>query len=217
MNKTWLIITLILSIQSTFSQKKEIKNTIKINTIGVFKKIYDFQYEKVLNEKNSIQFGIGIGKNENNDLSKYQEFHLENFGRNLNNPKDVVINENTFSINVDYRHYYMKSNKAPRGLYLSPSIQYLKSDSNYTAFEQDSFGSNNGTFNYTKREYISEVNIVNVRALIGCQLMIANIICLNPYFGPSYAFGSAKAYNGNEDSKAKGILLNYGIYLGFGF
>lgn len=208
---------MILSIQLTFSQKKEIKNTIKVNAISVFQKIYDFQYENVLNEKNSIQFGIGIGKNNDNDISKYQEFHLDNFGRTLNNAKDAVISENTFSINVDYRHYYMKNTSAPRGLYLSPSIQYLKSESNYSAFEQDSFGNGNGTFNFTKREYKSSVSIVNIRALIGCQLLIANRICFNPYFGPSYAFGSAKAYNGNEDSKAKGILLNYGIYFGVGF
>lgn len=217
MKKIWLISVLILSTNLTFSQKKEIKNSVKINVFGVFNKLYDFQYENVLNEKNSIQFGIGIGKNENSEISKYQEFHLDNFGTTLNNPKDVAINENAFTINVDYRHYYMKNTSAPSGLYLSPSIQYLKSESNYSGFEQDSFGNSNGTFNYTKREYKSDVNILNIRALIGCQLLIANRICFNPYFGPSYAFGSAKAYNGNEDSKAKGLLLNYGIYVGVGF
>ena len=217
MKKTTLTILTILALNYAYSQKKEIKNSIKFNAITVFKKVYDFQYEKVINNRNSLQFGIGIGNYKSNDINKVQELHSDNFGRTLNNPKDGLISEKTFSINVDYRHYYMKTTSAPRGLYLSPSIQYLKSNNSFNALEQNSEGNSNGTFNYTKREYKQDLDLVNIRALIGCQLIIANLICINPYMGPSYAFGSAKGYNDKEETNAKGLFFNYGIYLGVVF
>ena len=85
----------------------------------------------------------------------------------------------------------MKTTSAPRGLYFSPSIQYLKSNNTFSAFEQNEAGNVDGTFNYTKREYIENLSLVNIRALIGFQLIIANLVCVNPYLGPSYAFGNA--------------------------
>jgi hypothetical protein len=217
MKRTTFITLMIISLNYSYSQKKEIKNSIKFNAITSFKQVYDFQYEKVIDNKNSVQFGIAFGNYENNDINKVQELHSDNFGRTLNNPKDGLITEKTFSINVDYRHYYMKTTSAPRGLYLSPSIQYLKSNNTFSALEQNEVGNVNGTFNYTKREYKQNLSLVNIRALIGCQLIIANLVSFNPYIGPSYAFGNAKAYNGNEDTKAKGLLFNYGIYLGVAF
>jgi hypothetical protein len=208
MKNTILTILTILSLNYTFSQKKEIKNSIKFNAITIFKQVYDFQYEKVIDDKNSVQFGIGIGNYESNDINKVQDLHRDNFGRTLNNPINGFITEKTFSINVDYRHYYMKTTTAPRGLYLSPSIQYLKSKNSFGALE------NGGTL---KSEYNQDLSLVNVRSLIGCQLLIANLVSFNTYIGPSYAFGNAKGYNGNKDTKAKGLLFNYGIYLGVAF
>lgn len=207
---------MLLSVNSTFSQE-EIKNVIKFNAITIFKRVYDFQYERVINERNSLEFGIGIGNYSSDEISKVQDLHSDNFGRTLNYPIDGFVKEKTFSINVGYKHYYMETNTAPRGLYLNPSIQYLKTDNSFGALEQDQFGNTSGTFDYTKREYEQKVNIVNIRALVGCQLIIANLVCINPYFGPSYAFGTAKDYNGEDDTKAKGVLLNYGIYVGVGF
>ena len=111
----------------------------------------------------------------------------------------------------------MKTTSAPRGLYLSPSIQYLKSNNTFSAFIQNEAGNVDGTFNYTKREYIENLSLVNIRALIGFQLIIANLVCVNPYLGPSYAFGNVQGCNDKEDTSAKGILFNYGIYLGVAF
>jgi hypothetical protein len=208
---------MILSVNLIFSQKKETKNTIKFNAITIFKQVYDLQYEKVINDKNSLQFGIGIGNYSNNEISQIQKLHGDNFGRTLYNPKDGLITEKTFSINVDYKHYYMKTTNAPRGLLLSPSIQYLKSNNSFSALEQNEACNVDGTFNYTKSEYKQNSSLVNIRSLIGCQLLITNLVCINPYIGPSYAFGNAIVYNGNEDSKAKGFLFNYGVYVGVGF
>jgi len=221
MKKIYLLSIIVLAVNATFAQnenkQEENKNVIKFNAIAIFEKVYDLQYERVINKRNSLEFGIGFGNYSSADLSEVQDLHSENFGRTINNPKDGFVTEKTFSITVGYRHYYMENNAAPRGLYLSPSIQYLKTDNSFGALEQDPFGNVDGTFNYVKREYQQEVNIVNVRALIGCQLIIANLVCVNPYFGPSYAFGTAKDYDGEKDTKATGVLLNFGIYVGVGF
>ena len=208
MKKIYLLGLIILSVNSIFSQKKENKNTIKFNAITIFRQVYDLQYEKVIDDKNSFQFGIGFGNYKSNDINKVEKLNMDNFGTSLHNPTSGYVTEKTFLLNIDYRHYYMATTTAPRGLYLSPSIQYLKSNNSFGALE------NGGT---SKSNYNQHLKLVNIRTLIGCQLIISNLICFNPYFGPSYAFGSAKAYNGNEDSKAKGFLLNYGIYIGMGF
>ncbi len=203
-----MYILMIMSLNNAYSQKKEIKSSIKFEAISIFKHVYDFQYEKVINDKNSIQFGFGFGNYESNDLSKVQELHKDNFGNTFNNPTNGFVTEKTFSLNIDYRYYYMKTITAPRGLYLSPSIQYLRSNNSFGALE------NGETL---KREFNQDLSLVNVRALIGCQLIIANLVSLNPYVGPSYAFGKAKEYNENGDSSATGLLFNYGIYLGVVF
>jgi hypothetical protein len=200
-------------VNAAFSQD-EMKNTIKFNAIAIFKRVFDFKYEMVISDRNSLEFGIGIGNYSSTAIDKVQALNSANFGSTLNYPIDGFVKEKTFLIDVGYRHYYMKNNSAPRGLYLSPSIQYAKIDNSYGALES---GSNPSDPVYSKREYNQSLNIVNIRALIGCQLVIAKLICVNPYFGPSYAFGSAKNYNGENNAKAKGILLNVGIFVGIGF
>lgn len=217
MKKTTLLLVSVLASTAAFSQVKEIKNTIKFNAITLFKQVYDVQYERVLDEKSSVQFGIAFGNYESTDINKVQDLHLDNFGRTLNNPKNGALTENIFALNVDYKYYYMKTNAAPKGLYLSPSVQYLKSKNTFGAMEQREQGNSDGSFDFKERKYTEEVNVVNVRALIGCQLIIAKLVTVNPYVGPSYAFGNAKEYNDKEDSSAKGLLFNYGLYVGVVF
>lgn len=158
-----------------------------------------------------------MGNYESTDLDKVQELHLDNFGRTLNNPKNGLISEKTFSINVDYRYYYMKTTAAPRGLYLSPSLQYLKATNSFSALEQNVSANGNGSFDFEKESFTEELNILNVRALVGCQLVIANVVTFNPYFGPSYAFGKTKDYRDKDDSEGKGLLFNFGLYVGVAF
>lgn len=217
MKKTTLLVLAIITSTYSYAQNNEINNSIKFNAITIFKQVYDLQYEKVINAKSSIQFGIAVGNYESTDIDKVQELHIDIFGRTLNNPKDGLISEKTFSINVDYRYYYMKTTNAPRGLYLSPSIQYLKMSNSFGALERNRAGNGNSGFNFEKITYNENLNVVNVRALIGCQLIIADLVTFNPYVGPSYAFGSAKEYNGKEDGRAKGLWFNFGIYVGFVF
>lgn len=217
MKKILLLTLIILNANAAISQKKEIKNTIKFNGISIFKQVYDVQYERVINDKSSVQIGLGFGNYSSTDNDKVRELHLENFGSTLNGNKNPFVIEKTFSLNVDYRYYYMKTTTAPKGLYLSPSLQYIKTNNSYgVVLSYSESGSNNPTPG-KKVEYNQDVSIVNLRALIGCQLIIANVVCVNPYFGPSYAFGSATDYNGKDYDDAKGVLLNFGLYVGVAF
>ncbi|WP_281228734.1 hypothetical protein [Flavobacterium aquiphilum] len=217
MKKNILTILLLSSLNLVFSQKKELNNVVKINSVTIFSKVYDFQYERILNDKNSIQFGLGVGNNNVSDVQEFQDLYRKNFGRTLNNPTNTSYNEKTFSLNIDYKYYYLKTTTAPRGLYLSPSFQYFKYQEEFNAMEQGEWDNWSQSFNYTKRAYKKEQSLINLRALVGCQLIIANCVSLNPYFGPGFAFGSAKDFYGHTDDDEKGFILNYGVYAGFSF
>ncbi|WP_432672005.1 hypothetical protein [Flavobacterium sp. SM2513] len=216
MKKIYLASLSIFSISAGFAQIKEVKNTIKFEAISIFNHKYDLQYEKVINDKSSLQLGIGFGNYSGTDMSEVDELHLDNFGSTFSG-KNVFIKEKSFSINLDYRYYYMKTAVAPKGLYLSPSLQYLKSNNSYGGSRYSVEGSLNGTSSYKDVQYNQDTSLINVRALVGCQFLIANVVAVNPYFGPSFAFGSAKDYNGKKDSSALGLLLNFGINIGVAF
>ena len=215
MNKHLFTLTLILITTNIFAQDNK-KNLFKINVVPIFSGVYEFQYERVLNENSSIQFGFGTGNKTVTDRNKFQELHLDTFGRNLNNPRNTEYSEKTFTLNIDYR-YYLKGNTAPKGLYFSPSIQYIRYEERFSAEEQESFGNGNGGFDFNKRLEEREFKLYNLRALIGYQLLIANTISFNPYFGPSFAFGDAIDYFDREDEEAKGFGLNVGVYVGINF
>lgn len=215
MKKKYFTLIVIVIVTSVFAQDKK-KNVFKINAVPLFSGVYELQYERELNDKSSIQFGFGVGNKSINDRNEFQELHLETFGRTLNNPKNTEYSEKTFTLNFDYR-YYLKGYTSPRGLYIGPSIQYIKYKETFSALEQDSFGNTNGGFNYKERLYEREFKLYNLRALIGYQLVIANTVTLNPYFGPSFAFGDAKDFFDREDDDAKGFALNVGVYVGINF
>ncbi|MFD0991570.1 hypothetical protein ACFQ1R_15840, partial [Mariniflexile jejuense] len=135
--------------------------------------------------------------------------------RNLNDAKDTEYSEKTFAMNIDFRYYFSSENNH-RGLYISPSIQYLKYQERFYAMEKESFGNGDGTFDYNERIWEREFNLYNIRALIGYQLVIAKRIIINPYFGPGFAFGKAKDLFDREDENEKGFSFNAGIYIGIG-
>jgi hypothetical protein len=215
MNKNLITLSLILITASIFAQENK-KNLFKINAVPIFSGVYEFQYERVLNENSSIQVGFGTGNKTVTDLNEFQELHLETFNRNLNNPRNTEYSEKTFTLNIDYR-YYLKGNVAPKGLYLSPSIQYISYEERFSAEEQETSGNENGGFDFNQRNVEQEFKLFNIRALIGYQLIIANTISFNPYFGPSFAFGDAKDFFDREDEDEKGFGLNVGVYVGINF
>ena len=214
MKNNYFTLILIFIASSVFAQDK--KNLLKINLVPIFSGVYEFQYERVLNDKSSIQFGFATGKKSITDKDKFRELTLDTFGRSNGNIENQEYSEKTFAINFDYR-YYLKGNISPKGLYLSPSIQYIKYKERFYSLEQESFGNGNGGFDFNESLYESEFKLYNLRALIGYQLLIANTISFNPYFGPSFAFGDANDFFDREDEEAKGFGLNVGVYVGINF
>ena len=197
-------------------QQKQIKNIFKLNAVPIFSGVFEFQYERVLSSKSSIQIGFGTGGKSTIDRQEFQDMHLNTFGRTLNNPKNTEYSEKTFTVNFDYKYYFTEE-LIPKGLYFSPSIQYIKYEESYTAKEQSSFGNNDGTFDFSDIIREKDFKLYNIRAIIGYQFVVAKFITLNPYFGPSFLFGDATDFFDREDSNEKGFGLNAGFYVGVGF
>jgi len=219
MKNILILLTLLISYNG-FSQEeieqKQIKNIIKLNAVPLFNGVFEFQYERVLSSKSSIQIGFGTGGNETTDRQEFQDMHLNTFGRTLNNPKNLAYSEKTFSLNIDYKYFFTQE-QIPKGLYFSPSIQYINYKENYSGQEQNSSGNGDGTFDFFDISKEREFKLYNVRALIGYQFIIAKFIALNPYFGPSFLFGDATDFFDREDTNEKGFGLNVGFYVGVGF
>ena len=218
--KNSLFLLAVLISFSVFSQEeveqKQIKNIFKINAIPLFSGVFEFQYERVLNTKSTIQFGFGTGGKKITDRQEFQDLHLNTFGRTLNNPRNTEYTEKTFTLNIDYKYFFTQE-QVPKGLYFSPSIQYINYKESFSAQEQESFGNGNGGFDFNSRLDEREFKLYNVRALIGYQFIVGKFIVLNPYFGPSFLFGDATDFFDREDKNEKGFGLNVGFYVGVGF
>ncbi|MFD0990703.1 hypothetical protein ACFQ1R_15855, partial [Mariniflexile jejuense] len=123
MKKIILLLALIFTFNVSFSQEnKEVKNIFKFNIVPAFEGIYEFQFERVISPKSSIQIGFASGKDGFTDRNKFNDLLLDRIGRNLNDAKDTEYSEKTFAMNIDFRYYFSSENNH-RGLYISPSIQ----------------------------------------------------------------------------------------------
>lgn len=219
-NKLLLIkkkfISVIISLLSATCFCQDSQHLIKVNAVPIFNSVYEIQYEYVFDEANSLQIGVGYGNRKNNSTEDLQEFHLENFGSNLNGPKDTELAEKTFTINLDYR-FYVGEQDAPRGLYFSPSLQYINYKESYYALERETFANGGDDFDYNERSGEESFNGVNIRALAGLQLLIAQKIVFNPYFGAGFLMGNSKEYVFKNDDDVKGVVLVFGVNVGYAF
>ncbi|CAI8201060.1 MAG: Uncharacterised protein [Formosa sp. Hel1_33_131] len=112
-----------------------------------------------------------------------------------------------FTLNAEYR-YFFSHLSAPKGLYVSPGIQYLKLNEKYTYT-----ASNNQPSTLVDNDY----SIFNIRGLFGYQFIIAKRIILNPYLGAGIALGSVDENNNRADAFGTGFSINGGIDIGIGF
>ena len=203
-------------VQEEEQEHEQLKNIFKLNAVPLFSGEFEFQYERILSTKSSIQIGFGTGGKEITDREEFQDLHLSTFGRTLNNPRNTTYSEKTLTLNIDYKYYFTEE-QIPKGLYFSPSLQYIHYEERFVAEEQESFGNNNGEFGFNDRLYEREFKLYNLRALIGYQFIVAKLLTLNPYFGPSFLVGDATDFFDREDTEEKGFALNAGFYVGIGF
>ena len=208
MKKIVAIIILFICFSSITAQENEnIKNSIRVNGLALFSGYYEFQYERVITEKGAIKIGFGTGTLLNKKGEDADKDFETAFGTNsFNNENEHIVKG--FSVNADYRYFFTKK-LAPRGIYVSPGIQYLKLNEKYTYVN-----TNEGGF---RTLVDNDYSIFNLRALFGYQFIIAKSIVINPYLGGGVSFCKVEAPTTRVDGYATGFSLNGGIDLGIGF
>lgn len=201
-----LLFGFIISVNLNAQNDTEIKNSIRINGLGLFAGFYEFQYERVISEKGSIKIGFGTGTLRNVSGSDADKDFEDAFGTNSFNNNNEHIVEG-FTMNVDYR-YFFSHLETPKGLYVSPGVQYLKLNDKYTYTNSD---------NQPSTLIDNDFSIFNIRGLFGYQFIIAKSIIFNPYFGAGITLGSVDENNSRIDAYGTGFSINGGIDIGIGF
>lgn len=183
-----------------------LKNSFRINGLGLFTGFYEFQYERVVTEKGSIRIGFGTGSLRDVSGSDANKDFEEAFGTNsFNNNNEHIVEGLT--INADYR-YFFGHTITPKGLYVSPGIQYLKLNEVYSYTNDE---------NQTSLLVDNDFSIFNIRGLFGYQFIIAKSFILNPYLGAGIALGSVDDNSSRTDAFGTGFTINAGVDIGIGF
>ena len=203
---TLLLSVFILSANLNAQSDTEIKNSIRINGLALLTGFYEFQYERVISEKGAIKIGFGTGTLRDVSGNDADTDFEDAFGTNSFSNNNVHTVEG-FTINADYR-YFFSHLPVPKGLYVSPGIQYLKLNEKY---------SYTNSSNQTDTLIDNDYSIFNIRGLFGYQFIIAKTIVLNPYLGAGIALGSVDGNTGRTDAFGAGFSINGGIDIGIGF
>jgi Protein of unknown function (DUF3575) len=101
------------------------KNIFKVNLSAVALSHYSFQYERVVNKKQS--FAIGFGFSPSVDLP-FKKDLSDRFGNNEDAARAIETTKFTkITITPEYR-FYVGKRKAPEGFYIAPFARYVYMD-----------------------------------------------------------------------------------------
>ena len=170
MKKIFIFIFLCGFALSGFSQNQDStvisrRNVVKFLPINVPFQSLSFEYERMINGKNSWTLGIGL-PNQKSLIGKYGI----DAGSDL---KSVDLG--TMHLRAAYRHYTGKK-KLPKGFYLEPYLKYqhIKGNGNIA-------GVNDYDVAYDGKSTVS-FNTFNFGCQMGLQFLIAKRVALDFYF-----------------------------------
>jgi hypothetical protein len=163
--------------QETAPEKKNLKNSIKINITNpmIFgDQCYMIGYERTIGKHQS--FLVNIGRFS---LPRILDFNTDSI-KSLS--KD--IHSKGFHLSADYRFYLAKENKfnAPHGLYIGPYTAYngFQRDFKFSANTQDFTGDLNADFGF---------RVASIGFQLGYQFIFWNRVSLDMVlFGPGVGF-----------------------------
>lgn len=141
------------------------KNVVKFLPVNLPFQSISFEYERMINAKNSATLGIGI-PSEQSIKGKYAIID------DIDNLKSA--NFSTLHIRAAYRHYTGKS-MLPRGFYVEPYLKYQKIGANFNVVSTDPAYSINETYDV-------KLNSMNCGIQLGTQFLIAKRVSLDFYF-----------------------------------
>ena len=172
----------------------EKKNILKLSTLGI-------NYERVLNDKVSIQFNtifLFSGQSYSSSTNNTQTFKTQFYG---------------FGVGAEMR-YYTKSTF--NGFFVAFSPRYQ----NYNFIVENGAFDNNGGRTDAKANW----NAYNIALLVGSQKIYKNNISLEIYGGPAAVGGVLEITKGNRDAFTffgtginTGVTLRAGASIGWAF
>lgn len=167
--------------QDQESSTLERKNVVKFLPINLPFQSISFEYERMINAKNSIILGVGL-PNQKSLIGKY----------GIKDDKELKSAElGTMHIRAAYRHYTGKR-MLPKGFYIEPYLKYQKITGKANAeFTDDQDNTYDAGIDVN-------LNTMNLGFQLGTQFLIAKRVSLDFYFlGLEAGF-----LNGNVTGKA---------------
>ncbi|MCX6238598.1 MAG: hypothetical protein NTY07_13730 [Bacteroidia bacterium] len=146
------------------STRLERKNVIKFLPANIPLQSLSFEYERMINGKNSFTLGVGLPQ---------QQSLIGKYG--IKGDKDLKSAElGTMHIRAAYRHYGGQS-MLPRGFYIEPYLKYQKITGNAGIKSTSTTKPFEGTLDLN-------LNTMNFGFQLGAQFLIAKRVSLDFYF-----------------------------------
>jgi hypothetical protein len=146
------------------------KNALKFLPVNLALNGVSFEYERMINTKNSLELGLCVPTNRT---------FVNKFSMDWSDDEEISNDElGTFSIRFAYRHYTGKS-MLPKGFYLAPYLHFqslnAKAD-NIRTMDDDI-----GRISYNEN-YDAKVSSFGLGCQLGYQFLIAKKVTLDLYF-----------------------------------
>ncbi len=194
-----LILSGVSHAQEQAPEKLSRGNVFKFLPINIPFQSLSFEYERMINPKNSFTIGVGIPT---------QKSIIGMFGSNETSSLKTA-NFSTMHVRAAYRHYTGKS-QLPRGFYVEPYVKYQ--DISCSAGVS---GTESQYFQPYASDLSIKLNTMNFGLQFGTQILIAKRVSLDFYFlGVEAGFlrgdlsGTVKLTNSNLPSNADQILTS---------
>lgn len=153
-----------------FARGQEKKNALKILPQSFCLNSAGFEYERMLNKKNAVEFGVGI---------PLQRTFANKFGVNWSEDENISNDKlGIFSLRAAYRHYTGKS-MLPKGFYIAPYINYrgISGSADNVRVIEDDLG--NSSYN---ENYDTKINTIGAGCQLGYQFLISKTVTLDLFF-----------------------------------
>ncbi len=149
---------------------QEKQNAIKVLPLSFPVNSAVFEYERMLNEKNAVEFGIGIPMNRT---------FVDKFGMDWSEDENISNDKlGIFSLRAAYRHYTGQS-MLPQGFYIAPFIRYqgISGDADNRRTIEDDLG--NSTYD---ENYSAKIKTIGAGFQLGYQFLISKTVTLDVFF-----------------------------------
>jgi len=144
----------------------ERKNVVKFLPVNIPFQSISFEYERMINARNSVTLGIGL-PNQKSMIGKY----------GIDGGSDLKTAEiGTMHLRAAFRHY-TGHHQLPKGFYIEPYLKYqkIKGTASISGVEDQTGETYKGDFDLN-------LNTMNAGFQIGTQFLIAKRVTLDLYF-----------------------------------